>query len=163
LFERLWPIMPSAVVMRRATFERIGGFSEEFRSLGYEDVYMWMLAREQGPFLYVPESLVKWRFSLFPTRLKRGSKGRAAAAAFERLVRTRWNKPVAALVRARERAPRTLLGFIGLRALADGDIASARMAFARAIEFDPWRMRNYLRFGRTFLPAAAARVLGGRS
>ncbi len=163
LFRRLWSIMPSAVVMRRRTFEAIGGFSEQFRSLGYEDVYMWMRVRELGAFAYVAEPLVKWRFSLFPRPLKRGRKEREAAKIFERLVGERWHRGVETLVNARERAPRSILGYIGLRALADGDRLRARNAFARAIQFDPWRVRNYLRYARTYLPAGAARALSGRS
>jgi hypothetical protein len=163
MFERLWPIMPSAVVMRRAAFDRIGGFPEQFRGLGYEDVYMWMRAREVGPFAYVAEPLVRWRFSLFPRPLKPGGKEREAARIFLGLVRERWRVSAEALVRARERAPRSILGYIGLRALGDGDRATARRAFARALRFDPFRIKNYLRFARTFLPEPMARALSGRS
>jgi len=163
LFVRLWPIMPSAVVMRRDTFDRVGGFSEEFRSLGYEDVYMWMRAREYGPFAYVPERLVKWRFSSFPRPLKLARKERHSAKIFDRLVRERWGRSAAPLIEARERAPRSIFGFIGLRALAAGERATARSAFAQAIRFDPWRPRNYLRYLRTFLPTIAVRALSGRS
>ncbi|MFZ0246050.1 MAG: hypothetical protein WAL68_10275, partial [Candidatus Binatus sp.] len=68
-----------------------------------------------------------------------------------------------ALVRERERAPRSILGYIGLRALREGDRARARRAFARAIRFDPLRIKNYLRLARTLLPDAIARALSGRS
>ena len=163
LFERLWPIMPSAVVMRRHVFDKAGGFAEEFRTYGYEDVYMWMRAREHGPFTYIPERLVVWRFSLFPRPLKKGGKEREAARIFERLARERWDRDVSALIQQRERAPRSLLGFIGLQALQSGDRATARNAFGRALRFDPLRMRNYLRYARTFMPPAMARALGGRS
>jgi glycosyltransferase involved in cell wall biosynthesis len=163
LFTRLWPIMPSAAVMRREVFERIGGFAEAFQSLGYEDVYMWMLAREQGPFVYVPERLVKWRFSSFPRPLKEPRKEYKSARIFEKLVQDRWGKSAAPLIEARERAPRSILGYIGLRALHAGDNSTARTAYARAIRFDPWRMRNSLRYARTFLPAGAARALSGSS
>jgi glycosyltransferase involved in cell wall biosynthesis len=160
LFVRLWPIMPSAVVMRRGIFDAVGGFSEAFRSLGYEDVYMWMRAREQGEFAYLPEPLVRWRFSTFPQPLKRARKERDSARVFERLIRERWHRSATPLIKARERAPRSILGYIGLRALAEGDRTTARNAFAQAIRFDPWRVRNYLRYLRTFLPGAAARVFG---
>ncbi len=163
MFEHLWPIMPSAVVMRRAAFEQIGGFSEGFRGLGYEDVYMWLGARELGPFAYVAEPLVRWRFSLFPHPLKRARKERAAARIFLDLVRDRWGVSADALVGARERAPRSILGYIGLRALSDGDRATARRAFACALRFDPLRVKNYLRYARTFLPEPMARALSGRS
>jgi glycosyltransferase involved in cell wall biosynthesis len=163
LFVTLWPIMPSAVVMRRGVFETIGGFSEEFRGLGYEDVFMWMRARELGEFAYLPEPLVRWRFSAFPHPLKQARKERHSAKVFEDLVRERWHRSAAPLIKARERAPRSILGYIGLGALAEGDRTSARNAFALAIRFDPWRLRNYLRYLRTFLPVTAARVLSGSS
>ncbi len=64
MLTQLWPIMPSAVVMRRRALEAIGGFAEEFRSYGYEDAYCWLRLREVGAFHYIPERLVKWRFDL---------------------------------------------------------------------------------------------------
>jgi len=163
LFVSLWPIMPSAVVMRRDVFDAVGGFSEAFRGLGYEDVFMWMRARELGEFAYLPEPLVRWRFSAFPHPLKRARKEHDAAKVFESLVRERWQRSAALLIKARERAPRSLLGYIGLRALAEGDRATARSAFALAIRYDPWRLRNHLRYLRTFLPVTAARVFSGGS
>jgi glycosyltransferase involved in cell wall biosynthesis len=163
LFVRLWPIMPSAVVMRRGVFDAVGGFSEAFRGLGYEDVFMWMRARELGEFVYLPESLVRWRFSAFPHPLKQARKEPGSARIFEGLVRERWHRSAAALIKARERAPRSILGYIGLRALAEGDRTTARNAFGLAIRFDPWRLRNYMRYLRTFLPLTAARGLSGGS
>jgi glycosyltransferase involved in cell wall biosynthesis len=163
LFVSLWPIMPSAVVMRRSVFDAIGGFSEAFRNLGYEDVFMWMRARELGEFAYLPEPLVRWRFSAFPHPLKQARKERDSAKIFEGLVRDRWQRSAASLIRARERAPRSILGYIGLHALAEGDRTTARNAFALAIRFDPWRLRNYMRYLRAFLPVTAARVLSGGS
>ena len=163
LFVSLWPIMPSAVVMRRDVFDAIGGFSEAFRGLGYEDVFMWMCARELGEFAYLPEPLVRWRFSAFPQPLKQARKERDSAKVFEGLVRERWQRSAAPLIKARELAPRSILGYIGLRAIAEGDRTTARNAFALAIRFDPWRLRNYMRYLRTFLPVTAARVLSGGS
>jgi glycosyltransferase involved in cell wall biosynthesis len=163
LFVGLWPIMPSAVVMRRGAFDAIGGFSEAFRALGYEDVFMWMRARELGEFAYLPEPLVRWRFSAFPHPLKQVRKERDSARIFEGLVRERWQRSAAPLIKARERAPRSILGYIGLRALGEGDRTTARGAFALAIRFDPWRLRNYMRYLRTFLPVTAAQLLSGGS
>jgi len=162
MFEHLCPIMPSAVVMRRAAFEQAGGFCEEFRGLGYEDVYMWLRVRELGSFAHVAEPLVRWRFSLFPAPLKPMRKERAAAVLFESLVQERWHRSARALIRERERSPRSILGYIGLAALARGDRVTARRAFARALRYDPLRIRNYLRFARTVLPGPLAKALSGR-
>jgi glycosyltransferase involved in cell wall biosynthesis len=163
LFERLWPIMPSAVLIRRAALNAIDGFAEEFRSYGYEDAYCWMRLRELGPFSYLAEPLVQWRFGLFPRPLKLFKRSPRAQATFARLVHERWGRSVAALLRSRMRASRTLLGYIGLIELREGNRVAAREAFRRALQLDRWRFKNYLRFLRTYLPAALSRHLGGRT
>jgi glycosyltransferase involved in cell wall biosynthesis len=57
MFTRRIDILPSTVLIRRSGYDRCGGFCEEFRGLGFEDTYMWLLAREQGEFAYVNELL----------------------------------------------------------------------------------------------------------
>ena len=161
MLDRLWPIMPSGVVMRRSALEAAGGWPERLTS--FEDVYLWLLMREQGEFVRVEEVLAEWRFAHFPKPLKPPGGQEQAGLIFDAMVQERWGRSGAVMVKARQRAPRSILGYIGLRALAEGDRATARNAFARAIRFDPWRVKNYLRYVRTFLPAAAARALGGAS
>src|SRR5690348_121262 len=46
LLARMWPILPSTVVMRREVFEATGGFVPELA--GCEDIYFWLVAREHG-------------------------------------------------------------------------------------------------------------------
>ena len=58
VFAEDWVVLPSTAVLARDVFERVGGFCEKFRRPGGEDPYLWLLAREQGPFVYVPEPLV---------------------------------------------------------------------------------------------------------
>ncbi len=161
MLERLWPIMPSGVVMRRSVFELAGGFPEDL--IAFEDVYLWLRAREYGNFYHLAEPLAVWRFALFPQPLKPGGGQEEAGVIFERMVRERYGVSAHHHVLARRRAPRSILGYIGLRALRDGDRRLARRAFARAIRFDPLRIKNYLRFARTLLPDALARALSGRS
>ncbi len=163
LLTRMWPIMTSAVVIRRSVLERIGGFSEEFGYYGFEDVYCWLCARELGEFHYLAETLARWRFSLFPRPLKKLAKEDAAGEFFRGLALARWGVDVSPLIRARRRAPRTLLGYIGLRALRDGDRPRARAAFRMALRYDPLRIKNYFRLLRTFLPRKLALALGGRT
>jgi hypothetical protein len=163
MLTRLWPIMPSAVVMRRAVLEQIGGFSEEFNSYGYEDAYCWIRAREHGHFQYVAEPLVYWRFSLYPRPLKKMRGKPGPRAIFARLLQERYGASATPLISSRMRAPRSILGYIGLSALNDGDVARARGAFVQALAVDPLRLKNYLRLLRTFLPAPLARGLGGRT
>ena len=61
LTPRLLPILPSTWVMRRQTFDRIGGFNEEFRSAGLEDTWVLMLLRELGEFVYISDKLTFYR------------------------------------------------------------------------------------------------------
>jgi glycosyltransferase involved in cell wall biosynthesis len=163
MLTQLWPIMPSAVLMRRKALEAIGGFAEEFRTYGYEDVYCWMRLREIGSFQYIPEGLVKWRFATFPRPLKRVAPNPQAQATFARLVRERWGRDVGPLLRSRERASRSIFGYIGLLELRNGNTTIAREAFRRALRLDRWRFKNYLRLVRTYLPSPIARALGGRT
>jgi hypothetical protein len=163
MLSRLWPIMPSAVAMRRATFDVCGGFPEEFRSYGFEDVIFWLRAREQGAFHYDPECLVKWRFSLFPRPIKTGWRRPEAAVTFDRILRERYGVGADRLLAARARANRSIFGYIGLRALRDGDRSSAREAFRRALQINPLRVKNLLRYLKTYLPLGMARALSGRT
>lgn len=161
MLDRLRPIMPSGVVMRRTALAAAGGWPEKLTS--FEDVFLWLLMREQGEFVHVEDVLAEWRFAHFPKPLKPPGGQEEAGRIFLGLVRERWNRSAGALVQARERAPRSILGYIGLHSLANGDRETARRAFSCVISLDPWRMRNYLRYARTFLPAVAARALTGRS
>jgi hypothetical protein len=163
LLARMWPIMPSAVVMRRSAYESAGGFCEEFTTANYEDAHFWLLAREQGPFRYVPERLAIWRFSLFPKPLKRAGGNPDSRRIFARLVEQRYGVPAGKLVGARTRAARSMLGFLGLSALHRGDRQLARRAFANALHLDPFRVKNYLRFLRTFLPTPLIAFFTGRT
>jgi hypothetical protein len=155
--------MPSAVVMRRAVLEAIGGFAEEFRSYGFEDAYCWLRMRELGEFHYISEPLVRWRFSTFPRPIKSLASNPRARATFARLVDQRWGRSVEPLLRSRRRASRSILGYIGLLELRKGHPQIARAAFRQALALDPLRIKNYLRLLRTYLPPRVARAMTGRT
>jgi hypothetical protein len=159
---QMWPIMPSAALIRRSAFEACEGFVEEFRGAGFEDAFLWLRLREQGHFIYIPEPLAAWRFSWFPRPLKVQPCKRDSGT-FARLVRQRYGVDPSRLVAARIRATRSILGYAGLRALREGDRLAARRAFAGALKLDPYRARNIFRFARTFLPVRLARSLSGRT
>ncbi len=161
MLHALWPIMPSGVVMRRGALEAAGRWPEELTA--FEDVYLWLRLREQGCFIYVPERLAAWRFAHYPVALKPPGGQDRAGEVFRRMVRERYVVDPIRHVSGRERAPRSILGYIGLSALAAGDRARARRAFLCALKFDPFRVKNYLRLARTALPDAMARRLSGRS
>ena len=163
LLTRLWPIMPSAALVRRSAYDKCGGYRDELRgeSFRFEDVDFWINMREQGPFGYIAEPLVIWRFAWFPKQLKRLPDYSKALRVFEAYLQERYGVSAAPLVDARTRAPRSILATIGLKALRDGDHPRARAAFARAIRVDPYRLKNYLRWMRTFLPHRLAQSLSG--
>lgn len=161
MLTRLWPILPSSVLIRRSAYERVGGFPEALRA--FEDVFLWMLLREVGEFRYLSEPLATWRFSLFPEPLKPGGGQEAAGRVFERMVLERYGRSGHLHVVGRRRAPRSILGFIALEAVREGDRRRARAALVRALRFDPLRMKNYFRLARTFLPPPLARALSGKS
>jgi glycosyltransferase involved in cell wall biosynthesis len=162
ILARMWPIMPSAAVIRRSAFEACGGFVEEFRGAGYEDAFLWLRLREAGSFCYIAEVLAAWRFSWFPKPLKVQPCSRDADT-FARLVSQRYGVDPSRLVAARTRATRSILGYAGLRALRQGNRRAARRAFVGALKLDPLRARNIFRFIRTFLPLRIARSLSGRT
>jgi glycosyltransferase involved in cell wall biosynthesis len=59
MFSRRFDLAPSAVLMRRSTFERCGGFCDELPA--WEDTLLWLLARELGEFIYLDELLMSRR------------------------------------------------------------------------------------------------------
>ncbi|HXZ87495.1 MAG TPA: glycosyltransferase family A protein [Candidatus Binataceae bacterium] len=160
---QMWPIMTSGVVIKRAAFDRTGGFREEFTRASFEDIHLWMVAREQGPFRYIQEPMAVWRFSLFPGRLKKAGGNVAAGEVLDRIMRERWGVSAGPLLKTRARAARSILGYIGLLAMREGDARRAREAFGDALRIDPWRVRNLLRLIRTYLPTRVARALSGRT
>jgi len=162
ILRRMWPIMPSAALIRRSAFDACGGFVEDFRGAGFEDAFLWLRLREQGHFAYIPEALATWRFSWYPRPLK-VQPYRRDPDTFARLVRQRYGVDPSPLVAARIRATRSILGYAGLRALRQGNRQAARRAFAGALKLDPLRARNILRFVKTFLPVRIARSLSGRT
>ncbi|MBF6559182.1 MAG: glycosyltransferase family 2 protein [Candidatus Binataceae bacterium] len=160
LLERWWPIIPSTTVMRRAAFAACGGFAEEFRSAAYEDPYLFLLAREQGEFAYVPRALVRYRHQSPGTRMEKYVRSREV---FIRRVSERYGDRARGLIRGTQRAYASALGYEGLIAMRAGDRLAARRYFARAIRERPLDLKHALRLLRTFLPAALARALSGRT
>jgi glycosyltransferase involved in cell wall biosynthesis len=165
LLTRLWPIMPSAAIVRRSAYDKCGGYRDALKgaSFRFEDVDFWIKMREQGPFGYIDEPLITWRFAWFPKQLKRLPDYSKALHVFEAYLQERYGVSAAPLVDARARAPRSILAPIGLKAMRDGDRPRARAAFARAITVDPYRLKNYLRWMRTWLPHRLAQSLSGGS
>jgi glycosyltransferase involved in cell wall biosynthesis len=160
MLTRWWPILTSTVVMRRRVFDLCGGFHEAFKSAGYEDPYLWLLAREHGDFIYIREPLVVYRIEQDLERLRKYASG---CTTFLRLVRERYGVRGAALIREVVGARVSSLGYEGLLAMRRGDKGAARRAFMLALRFNPLSLRSAGRLLRTFLPLNLARAFAGRT
>jgi GT2 family glycosyltransferase len=158
LLERWWPILPSAAMVRRRTFEQLGGFFEPMRS--YEDMDFWLRARELGEFEYVARALVVYRVTPAAERLV---KYEQSYALFVSRVSERYGAAARPLLRAIRHAHSTALGSRGLLAMRRGELAEARRSFIRALRYEPTSLRNGLRLARSFLPLPIARALSGRT
>jgi glycosyltransferase involved in cell wall biosynthesis len=135
MLRQWWPILPSTVTMRRATFDRCGGFCEEFKGAGgFDDIYLWMMAREFGQFHYVAEPLVRYRLTPFTQRMFKYAPG---FRIFAGRVRQHWGSRGAALVRRSARSYAWLLTMRAARHLADQDRAAAQRAMLCAFRYRP--------------------------
>ena len=156
MLARMWPIMPSTVVMRRAAFDRAGGFGESL----HQDLDFWLLMREQGSFVYLPEKLIRFTFGqLYPKVLNRDI----------------GPKPIVDLIRARygSRADGWVKDFIqhrirmianaGVIEMSRGNLPAARRCFRHVLHYDRLHLKSYLRIARTYLPNRIARALSGRA
>lgn len=162
LLTRLWPIVPSAVVMRHGTFNRIGGFSPALA--GCEDIFFWLLAREQGEFHYVAEKLVHFAYDTYPELLRvvqRDIEG--GTHNLIPMLQQRYGHRADAIATYYRRHKVSLLSRVGLLALAHGDTHSARRSFLRALRWSPTQSKTWMRLARSFLPARFAILLSGNS
>jgi glycosyltransferase involved in cell wall biosynthesis len=157
MLARIWPIMPSTVVARRAAFDRTGGFSERLR--GPEDIHFWLLMREQGHFIYLPDRLARYTFAqLYPKVLNR-----VGPAAIVDLIRARYGARADGLVKNFIRHRVRMIANAGVIEMSRGNMAGARRCFMRVLRYDRFHLKSYLRIARTYLPARVARALGGRA
>ncbi len=157
MLERIWPIMPSTVVMRRSAFDRTGGFCEQLS--GPEDIHFWLLAREQGHFIYLPDRLVRFTFGqLYPKVLNR-----VGPEAIVDLIRARYGSRADGLVKDFIRHRVRMIANVGVVEMSRGNMVGARRCFMRVLRYDRFHMKSYLRIARTYLPARIARALSGRA
>jgi glycosyltransferase involved in cell wall biosynthesis len=173
----LWNILPSTAVMKRATFDKVGGFCEDFATghPQWEDGYFMVLAREQGPFVYLDQPTVLYRVAAsVADNLKRrgvwkGDEENVETMRVERyvrnsdlmqrLVRERFGIGAAGLLAAIRRATVDLLVGVGLTAMLESDRRLARRCYQLALHYGPLNAKTYLRLAWTYLPPPVARVI----
>ncbi len=146
LLAHIWPIVPSTAVIRRTAFVAAGGFNERLRSC--EDIHFWLLAREQGRFIFIPDVLVaKTEHSLYPKVLERDP----GARDFIILVRDRYGARGAELIGEFRHLKARLLERCAVEAAAAGRSGDARRCLLRALAYEPARLRNYVRFAKSLM------------
>jgi glycosyltransferase involved in cell wall biosynthesis len=134
LLTRGWGIYPSAVTMRRKIFEACGGF--EPRLTAFEDIYLWLVAREHGEFAYVAQPLVLYRtidFSLI------ADKYRVGLRRLVRLMRQRYGRAAGRSLNAE--LSTVLASSLIAKAVAArdrGHLLAAIGAVIDATRFNPW-------------------------
>jgi len=157
MLTQIWPIVPSTVLMRRTAFDRTGGFCEQLR--GPEDIHFWLLMREQGHFIYLPDRLVRFTFGqLYPKVLNR-----VGPAPMVALIRARYGSRAEGFVRAFIRHRVRMIANAGVIEMSRGNMEGARRCFIRVLKYDPRHVKSYMRIARTFLPEPVRRALGGKA
>jgi glycosyltransferase involved in cell wall biosynthesis len=158
MLARIWPITPSTVVMRRDAFDRAGGFCEQLISA--EDIHFWLLMREQGHFIYLPDRLVRFTYGqLFPKVLNRD----IGPDAIIDLIRARYGSRADGLVKNFIRHRVRMIANAGVVEMSRGNMEGARRCFIRVLRYDPLYFKSYTRIARTFLPGPIRRALGGKA
>src|SRR5260221_608557 len=172
----LWNILPSTAVMKRATFDAIGGFHEEFATghPQWEDSYFMIVAREQGRFVYLDEPTVLYRLpgsvveNLKRRRVWNDPKNPETTRVdryvrnselMQRRERERFGARAVRLLAAIRRATAGLLVSVGLTAMLEYDRIFARSCYRLALHYGPFNAKTYVRIGWTYLPERVARTI----
>jgi glycosyltransferase involved in cell wall biosynthesis len=144
-------ILPSCTIMKRGVFDACGGFCEEFTRPGYEDPYLWYLAREHGHFVYVPESLTRYRRPSNEEAVIKYSDGRKLLMA---KLRQRNDKDTRQYVRRMNRVAAAQFVAAALAKMDAGDVRGAFLRWIWAVQAAP---------SHVFAPAIAARIFRMRN
>jgi glycosyltransferase involved in cell wall biosynthesis len=134
LLNRWWPILPSAVTMRRDVYNNCGGFDERFKGAGGFAEYLWIRARESGRYCYVPEPLVIYCLTPFVERMHKYASGYKV---YQQLLSQRYGLVGQQHIRRNAQLYAWLLTLRGIRCLAERDIAGARRAALCALRYWP--------------------------
>jgi glycosyltransferase involved in cell wall biosynthesis len=175
-----WPILPSTCVIRRETLLGIGGFPEEFAASDYgcEDTFAFLLMRERGEMVFLPDKLVRYRMPEWETklvkrigalnfngdgksggRLEEPSRYFRGNRVFARLMRVRYGARGRKLSGAILDGAANELAMLGMMAMHAGDHKYARRCYRASIRHRPFWLKTYIRLGWTMLPAIVSQRL----
>ena len=175
---RPWPILVGSIIIRRETLVAIGGFPDEFNAehWGGEDTFIYLLVRERGEFVYVPEVLVRHRLrevhAHFASRLRSRRFEIDSAEAFSEFERRFGGHAVLARLalehfgaRGRKIARWAIdrigneLVTVGLMAIHDGNPGLARRCYRASIRYRPLMFKTWLRLGWAMLPVKISQAV----
>lgn len=145
-------ILPSAMLVRRDAFERVGGFDHELR--GYEDFDLCARLKQEGRFVFLDESGMCYRLHSGGFS---GAGGRAIIRSRERFL----NKMLTLYAddRAKHRILHMLLAECysdwGMDEMRSGNVSEARVMMRRSLKFNPTKFRTYSRLLRSVWPLSA--------
>ena len=141
-------ILPSAMLVRRDAFERVGGFDPELR--GYEDFDLCARLKQEGPFVFLDEPGMCYR-------VHPGGSSRAGHTVVRS--RERFLKNMMKLYDADEAKRRILFMLLaecysdwGMEAMRLGNVSEARAMMLRSLKFNPTKFRTYSRLLRSVWP-----------
>ena len=152
-----WPIAPTTVTVRRLIWERCGGFHSA--ATGFEDLYLFILAREHGEFEYVPEPLAKFRLGSSELGPDKWS-----PEVFFRLIRQRYGNRARSLISEIRNNYAGAFACKALQAMEQGNRSEAVRCWLEVLRYDPFypfeiarvarffRRRNIRRTARMLLP-----------
>ncbi|MGH7864146.1 MAG: glycosyltransferase, partial [Candidatus Binataceae bacterium] len=171
-------IQPSACVLRRSAYDRVGGFCEEFEP-GFnvcEDTYFFMSVCEHGELRFVSQPLAyietprSFAEQMVNKTLWQAGPGQDRARwtpaaylrnyeTFIRLVTARYRAQARPLIRQIRITESGLLTNAAHSLLAVGEVAAARSCYREILRIRPFDLRAYVRLAWTLLPATIAKSI----
>jgi glycosyltransferase involved in cell wall biosynthesis len=144
--------IPSAAIIRRDAFCKVGGFNAALR--GYEDWELFMRLAAEFPIQFIDQVLVRYR--CHPIQLSRNVRSWAAHwPPLYKLLSELWSddpKKQAAL----RRISAAYHAYFGKHFLRGGEIAEARRHFRTSFEQNPFSWTNLRRWGLSYFPPMRA-------
>lgn len=144
-------------VLAYSNFVRMdgGGFCEEFKRPGGDDPFMWLMARERGPFVYAPEPLLYYRETPLAAVADKYAAGLPIG---ERSMRERYGRRARRLIRDSYRFEAALVVVKALSQMEKGDYASAFETWMRAARLSPGYLTTPKIVSRAVQPRNLRRV-----
>jgi glycosyltransferase involved in cell wall biosynthesis len=146
-----WPILPTTVTMLRSVWRRCGGFHTA--AMSFEDVYLFLLARECGEFEFLAEPLAKFRLSspeIGPDKWN--------PKVFLRLIRERYGSRARGLIAEIHGSYAGSFASKALRAMEQGKRKEAARCWLKVIRYDPLYPFKLTYVARLFRQRNARRI-----